>query len=193
MTSETDTIVFIDAGYLSLISKFLGKGKHIKFDIGKFSSHLASMQNLKLKKAFYYTAPPYQSPNPTKEETERKSSYDKFVGRLRKIPNFFVKEGRCQKIDGTFTQKGVDTLITMDLLETAFQKEIKTIILIACDTDFVPILNRVRADGIKVVLYYFNDFNRKSRFFMSNHIMTACDRKVLLKKEDFENMPIAED
>jgi len=54
MTSETDTIVFIDAGYLSLISKFLGKGKHIKFDIGKFSSHLASMQNLKLKRAFYY-------------------------------------------------------------------------------------------------------------------------------------------
>ncbi len=101
-----------------------------------------------------------------------------------------VKEGRCQKIDNVFNQKGVDTLITMDLLEATHHQEVKNIILIACDTDFVPILNKVREEGIYVILYYFQDFNRKSRLFMSNYILTACDKKVLLDKEDFNNLPI---
>lgn len=80
--------------------------------------------------------------------------------------------------------------MTMDLLKTAYEKEVKTIIIIACDTDFVPILKKVREDGIRVILYYFTDFDRKSKFFLSNHIATACDKKVLLKKKDFEGLKI---
>ena len=32
-----DCIVFIDGAYLSLVSKFLGRGKPLKFDIKKFA------------------------------------------------------------------------------------------------------------------------------------------------------------
>ena len=74
MTNEKDTIVFIDAGYLSLISKFLGKCKHLKFNISKFSEHIANKQDLKLSKTFYYTAPPYQSPVPKSDEITRRSN-----------------------------------------------------------------------------------------------------------------------
>lgn len=190
IADKRKTIIFIDASYLSLISKFLGGGKPLRFDIGKFSYALAQKEGLNLQKVFYYTAPPYQSSNPKKEEAARKSNYDKFVSRLKNIPNFTVREGRCQKIGTMFTQKGVDTLLTMDLFETAYKKEVETVILIACDTDFVPVLNKLREEGIKVILYFFNDFNRKSKFFMSNHILTACDKKVLLRKEDFDNLPI---
>lgn len=87
-------------------------------------------------------------------------------------------------------QKGVDTLLTMDIFEVIHKKDVNTVILVACDTDFVPVLNRIREEGIKVILYYFSDFNRKSGFFMSTHILTACDKKFLLKKEDFSNLPI---
>ncbi len=190
MINKKHTIVFIDAGYLSLISKFLGNGKHLKFNIGKFSEHLANKQDLKLAKTFYYTAPPYQSSVPKKDEVSRRSNYDKFVNKLRKSSNFIVREGRCQKIDSVFMQKGVDTLLTMDLFEVIHKKEVDTVVLLACDTDFVPVLNRIRSDGIKVILYYFSDFNRKSGFFMSNHILTACDKKILLKKEDFDNLSL---
>ncbi len=185
-----DTIIFIDAGYLSLISKFLGKGKPLIFDIYKFAKSLCNKQALELKKVYYYTAPPYESAIPTEKEIIKKSKYQKFVNKLRDKPNFIVREGRCQKIDDTFQQKGVDTLMTMDLLETAHHKEAKTIIILACDTDFVPILKRIKEEGIKVILYYFTDFNRKSQFFLSNHIAAVCDKKVLLKKRDFENIPI---
>ncbi|MFH0837240.1 MAG: NYN domain-containing protein [Candidatus Aenigmatarchaeota archaeon] len=187
MNNKKETIVFIDAGYLSLISKFLGKGKHLKFNIGQFAEHLATKENLKLNKTFYYTAPPYQGSAPRKDEIERKANYDKFINKLRKIPNFVVREGRCQKIDNVFMQKGVDTLLTMDIFEVVHKKDVGTIILLACDTDFVPVLNRIREEGIKVILCYFSDFDRKSKFFMSNHILTACDKKILLKKQDFDN------
>lgn len=40
-------IILIDAGYLSLISKFLGGGKHLKFDINKFSRNLAKREKLR--------------------------------------------------------------------------------------------------------------------------------------------------
>jgi hypothetical protein len=59
--------------------------------------------------------------------------------------------------------------------------------LIACDTDFVPVLNRIRKEhNVEVILYYFTDKIRRSRFSMSNHILTACDKTVLLKREHFE-------
>lgn len=105
-----DTIVFIDGGYLSLISKFLGKGKPLIFDINKFAKSIATKQKLNLSKVIYYTAPPYESPKPTKSEISKKSKYQKFVNKLGQIPNFMVREGRCQKIDNIFQQKGVDTL-----------------------------------------------------------------------------------
>ncbi len=59
-----NTIIFIDAGYLSLISKFLGKGKPLIFDIYKFAKSLSNKQSLELKNIYYYTAPPYESPIP---------------------------------------------------------------------------------------------------------------------------------
>lgn len=182
--------ILIDAGYLSLISKFLGKGKHLKFDINKFARNLAKKEQLDVKEIIYYTAPPYESPKPTELEIKRKTRYDKFISKLRKLPSFIVKEGRCQKIDNIFQQKGVDTLRIMDLMRIAYEKDVKNIVLVACDTDFVPILNEVRNKGIRIILYYFTDFDRKSRFFMSNHILTACDKKVLLRKEDFEDSPL---
>lgn len=40
------TIVFIDAGYLSKISKYFGKGKYLKVDIVKFAKYLAIKESL---------------------------------------------------------------------------------------------------------------------------------------------------
>ena len=135
---------------------------------------------------YFYTAPPYVSSNPVPDEIGRKSKYDRFIGKLRTIPNFFVREGRLQKINGEFTQKGVDTLLTMDLMTAPFERNVRKIVVLACDTDFVPVLQSLRDRGIEVILYYYSDFVRRSEFSMSNYILTACDKPVLLQKEDFE-------
>lgn len=182
-----DTIVFIDGHYLSLISKRLGEGKYLRIDYNQFAISIAKSQKLWCFKTFYYVAPPFQSYPPTKNEMERKRNYDKFVSKFRNIPEFIIREGRCQRIGNKYNQKGVDTLFTMDLFDICTNSDdIKTIILLACDTDFVPILKRLREKGIKIILFYYNDYVRKSIFSMSNYLLTECETKILLTKSIFD-------
>jgi len=181
-----DTVVFIDGEYLSKIAKHFFNNNPPAYDIRKFAFTLARKQDLWCADVFYYTAPPYQDPTPTEEQMRRRANYDRFIGRLKSSPKFQVMEGRCQKLDDGYHQKGVDTLITMDLMTIALMDKVKTITLLTCDTDFVPVLNRIRENlKVKVILYYYSDFVRKSNFSMSNHILTACDKCVLLDKTYF--------
>ena len=177
-----ECIVFIDGAYLSLVSKFLGKEKHLKFSIKKLSEDLAEKQGLKCKEIFYYNCPPFQGTPPNKEQEKRKAGYDRFISKLD-LSGIKVREGRCQMIEGKYSQKGVDVLLSIDLVRKS--GEVKEIILIACDTDFVPAIKDIKEkDKANVILYYFRD--RDSRFSMSDHILSVCSKKVSLKIEDFE-------
>ena len=180
------TIVFIDAGYLSFISKFFGGGKPLKYKIEVFAKNLAKSKNFECKKIYFYTAPPYQNPKPTKEENKRKANYDKFVAKLKEV-GIVVREGRCQKINNTFQQKGVDTLLTIDLSRIPKKENISNIIVLTSDTDFVPIIKDLFKDGINVILAYFTDRRRKSGLSLSNHLWKACKSKIKIRKEFFIN------
>jgi len=183
------TILFIDSGYLSFISKYFGEGKPLKYKIEKFAINIAKEIGLDCQTIYFYIAPPFQSPTPTKEENIRKASYDKFIKKLKSIkPKIKVREGRLQKIGETFQQKGVDTLMTMDLLKIAQQKEIKKIIIITSDTDFVPIIKDIKDSyGIEIILAYFTDKKRKSAFSLSNHLWKIVDKKILIKRKHFND------
>lgn len=185
-----DTLVLIDAGFLSKLSKYLGKGKYLKFDIIQFSFNLAKKQNLFCKHIYYYTAPPFQSNKPVKLEKSMKENYDKFIQKLSNKTNITIREGRCQRIvkdDGKFdyNQKGVDTLLTMDLMRIPLEySKIKEVILIACDSDFVPTIEYLKRFHIKVILYTYYE-NRKSKFSTSNELIQTVSKYVLIEKEDF--------
>jgi len=189
------TLIFVDSGFLSELSKHFGKGRHLRFDYSKFFRFLAEKKKLNLKKIFYYTAPPFQSENPTKEEALRKKGYDNFINKIKKDVLFSVKEGRVQKIIGSegeeFTQKGVDTLMTMDL---AFSKDkfpdAKKIIMVTSDTDFVPVIKELKRFGIEVILYTYSDAKRNSKFFLSHHLTECCDDVEYLKKEDMNKFSL---
>lgn len=184
-----EAIIFLDGAYLSLISGSFGRGKRLNYDIKKFALNLAKKENLFCKNIYYYISPPFQSDPPNEEEIKRKHGYDKFVNKLREI-GIIVREGRCQKIKEKFSQKGVDTLITIDMIRNA--SSFKKFIIVTCDTDFVPAIIDIRKkDGVNVIIYYFKDFLKDSRFSMSDHILDICDKRVLLKKEDFDNIPVA--
>lgn len=68
-------------------------------------------------------------------------------------------------------------------METLQEEDNKAIILLAYDTDFVPIIQKIR-EKTEVILYYYSNFDRKSKFFMSNILFTVCDRNILLTEED---------
>jgi len=183
-----EAIVFIDGAYLSFISKHFGNGKSLKCRIEKLSQKIAYERNLWCNEIYLYTAPPYQNPATTSEENMRKANYDIFIQKLKAVkPKIHAGGGRCQKDrQGVYHQKGVDTLLTMDLLKTAQKSIVETIILLTADTDFVPIINEIRKDHkIKVILAYFTDRQRKSAFSLSNHLWDVCEDKILIQKEHF--------
>ncbi len=193
MKSLGNAVVFIDNGYFKLITKdfgYDGKSKENNFkkcDINQFAITLARSEGFWCEHVYFYIAPPFQSFPPTPDEKLRKAHHDKFIHFLRTIPNFTVREGRCQKIDGKYKQKGVDTLMVMDLTKFFYNhQKTKTIIIITSDTDFVPVLNELRKSGINVILYHFTDKIRKSKFSMSNHLSKACDKCVMITKEHYE-------
>ncbi len=185
-----ETLVFLDEGLLYKLSEYFGK---IKFDRIKFSEILAAKQRLICKKIFYYNVPPFQSEIPTLDEEKRKKGYDKFIRSLSRHGKIIVREGRCQrlKIGGKFTygQKGVDVLLAMDLSNVPIKyPEIRKIILISSDSDFVPIIKNLKEQEIKTLLYTFYETkDRRSIFSTSNELIKSVYKYVLLTKQDFEN------
>ena len=103
-----------------------------------------------------------------------------------------IREGRCQRIINKnkteYHQKGVDTLLTMDLMNVPIKyKDIKKIILIACDSDFVPVIKNLDNLGVETILYIYFDRKRKSIFSTSNELIQTVSRYVSITKEDFED------
>jgi len=188
--SMENTYVFLDAGYLSKIVEHLYPKGYPKYDVKQFANTLAKSKGLWCQKTFFYLGESYQSPNhPSKEDIERRTNQKGFVNALLKIPNLTVRQGRCQKDDkGEYHQKGVDTWLTMDLLSLENCKDnIKKIIVLICDTDFVPILEKLRNEKkVFIIIAYYSDFIRHSDFSMSNHLWNVADDKILIDKSFFE-------
>ncbi|MEK6873476.1 MAG: NYN domain-containing protein [Nanoarchaeota archaeon] len=192
-----ETLVFVDAGFLSKLSKYFGGGEYLKYDIVNFSKNLAKKQNLVCKHIFYYTAPPFQSDNSTKEELEKYRKYKTFKNKLLKYKIISIREGRCQrlKIDGKFiyNQKGVDSLVIIDLMSISFDyKNIKRVILLANDSDFVPVVEKLKELNIEVILYTYYSKKRESSFSRSNELLNIVTRYVRLTKEDFVDSSLSE-
>jgi len=194
MTEET--LVFIDEGFLSRLSKHFGEGKYIKFDKILFVKNLSKKEGLYAKHIYYATSPPFQSGRPTADEKKRKEGYDRFKNKFSKNKEVTILEGRCQRTknkNGKFEyrQKGVDTILTMAL--SSFRIDyptIKKIILIACDSDFVPVIKMLKEKGIDIILYSYYERKRNTEFSRSNHLINECSKTRILKKEDFEKSKI---
>ena len=190
-----ETLIFIDAGLLSKLSRYLGKGKYLVYDIIKFAKNLARKENLTCRQIFYYTAPPFQSEPPLKEEIKRKERYDKFIKKLQKNKEVIIREGRCQrlKIDGLFIykQKAVDSLMIMDLMRIPIDcPNIKKIIILASDSDFVPIIKYLRELNVEIILYTNYSKKRESNLSRSNELLKVVNRYVELTKRDFDDAPL---
>jgi uncharacterized LabA/DUF88 family protein len=95
------------------------------------------------------------------------------------MPEIINEKG---KID--YSQKGVDTLITMDLLKLSSDKEYYKILILTADTDFVPVIEDIKKSK-QVILVYFTDRKRKSRFILLNHLWNICDKKMKVGSSDF--------
>ncbi len=188
-----DTLVFVDDGFFGLVKKHLQKkaGKDKKY-LQTFRN-ICRKENLNLKHLFIYSAPPYQSPRPTNQENFLMSRYNSMMRMLKKKKWITVREGRCQRIlneKGGFEyyQKGVDALVILDMYDIKeTDPNIKKIILIASDSDFAPVIERMKQKGMEIILYTYFDRVRDSRFSTSNHLLNVASRWVKLDESCFED------
>ncbi len=187
-----DTLIFVDDGFFGLVKKYLQKktGKSKKY-LQTFRN-ICKRENFNLKHLFIYTAPPFQSPRPTEKEDFLMSKYQNMTKMLRRKKWITLREGRCQKyIDekgkDDFCQKGVDALVIMDMYDIKENyPEIKKIILIASDSDFVPVIERMKQKGFEIIIYTYFDRERNSKFSTSNHLLKVASKWVKLDESYFE-------
>jgi len=187
-----NTLIFVDDGFFGLVKKHFQKegGKPKKY-LQTFRN-ICKKENLNLKHLFIYTAPPYQGPKPTKKEDFLMSRYQNMTKMLRKKKWITLGEGRCQKIihkngKEDYKQKGVDSLIIMDMYDIKdTHPSIKKIILIASDSDFVPVIERMKQKGFEVIIYTYFDRKRGSKFSTSNQMLKVASRWEKLEKSYFE-------
>ena len=188
-----EPLVFVDDGFFGLVKSYFQKedGKNKRY-LQTFRN-ICKKENLSLKRLFVYTAPPYQSSNPTKKEDFLMSRYQNMTMMLKRKKWIVLREGRCQKIINKgggeeFSQKGIDALIILDMYDIKENyPNIKKIILIASDSDFVPVIERMKQKGFEVILYTYFDRKRDSRFSTSNHLLKVASKWVKLNENYFDD------
>lgn len=187
-----DTLIFVDDGFFKLVKKhFEDKTKKKKKFLQTFRN-ICKNEKLNLKHLYVYSCPPYKSEKPSQNENKLYQNYNKIKRMLESKKWVTFREGRCQrlKIDGKykFTQKGVDNLLVIDLMRFDKQfQDIKKIILIACDSDFVPAINQLKKEGIDVILYTYFERKRDSIFSRYNELLKAGNKWVKLNETYFED------
>jgi uncharacterized LabA/DUF88 family protein len=175
--------VFIDAGYLrSVLRKYYAEPK---VDFLKLSSKLVGSDER--FRTYYYDCMPYRGAAPTPEEQKRYSDTQRFVDALRYIPRFEVKLGRLQKVSlpngqEEFKQKGVDVMLSVDLVRLAATNQIQKAILIAGDSDYVPAI-KVAKETINVALYF-----REGT--VHNELLQTCDDRFPMDDHFFDDVKL---
>lgn len=177
--------IFVDGGYISkLLQNNFGRAR---LDYGKFSTHLATGSDL--LRTYFYDCPPFQSSHPTQDEAQRFASKERFFSSLSRLPRYQVRLGKLERRGNPpiFTQKRVDILLGVDMVELAATRQIQRAILVAGDSDFVPAIEAVKRHGVLTVLWHgphvrgpgntvhdelWDQFDE--RFELSQPVITAC-------------------
>ncbi len=103
---------------------------------------------------------PYQSSQPSREESERYAASQRFFNALELLPRFEVRLGRLEfrgnRPDGRpiLEQKRVDIMLSVDVVQLAAKGQITQANLLAGDSDFIPAVAAAKAEGILVRLFH---------------------------------------
>lgn len=100
------------------------------------------------------------------DESEKEKAKIKIIELMKKqeskfdsisvLDSFDVRKGRLVYTgNGQFRQKGVDTLIAIDMLSKAHHRHYDQAVLVAGDSDFVEVVKAVKETGVHVTGAYF--------------------------------------
>lgn len=149
MDRDDRVMVFIDGSnlYHSLKAVF----KRTDLDIGKFCQKL--IEKKRLIRNYYYNAVVG-----VKQEPERFRHQQAFFSSVQAVPYTELRLGRLVYNNWPATppyEKGIDIMLTTDLLTHSFKRNYDVAILVAGDTDYVGAIQAVKNNGQNVEVALF--------------------------------------
>lgn len=153
--------VFIDIGYFGKVLKYCFGEPRINFE--RYSDLLC--KGRERLRSYVYDCAPFQNNPPTEEEKARAANHERFISSLGRLSRFEVRLGRTARNlqTGEFYQKGVDVLLTVDLMRMAWSRQIDTAILVTGDSDFVPAIESAKDAGLLIIHYFRDCFDPQGR------------------------------
>ncbi len=172
---------FVDGGYLAKLAQErkvpLPDPRHLAEQILRAEFYVIGDTPTVLTRVTYYDASPQ---DPVTETPESRLSYWEAVEALPDTALGFgflrARRGREPR------QKAVDTLMAVDMVVGAFTGIFSVALLIAGDSDFVPVVDEVRRRGVLVLL-------AADRSSVNEELLRSVDRFVPIGPES--NVPFA--
>ena len=180
--------VFIDGGYIRSIIENIPEGKDVLNDVKKYADLLTYIRNrycssseIEVVRMLYYDAI-VQMENDSKRHREQRDFFNKLQ---LHIPFFEVKLGDLVKTGkGLYRQKGVDTLIAIDMITKAYLDHYDVAILVAGDRDFVNVVKAVKDYTGKIVYGIYEPAH------VSEELLRVLDWRRPIVKEDLQKICI---
>lgn len=136
----TDRIaIFVDGSNLYHYLRELDLKGLAEFDYKAFAQFLARGRNI--VSSTYYIGKVRSHGDVKGEELRRWQQ--RLVARLQKM-GWNVEYGHMIQHDGTYTEKGVDVHIAVDLITGAYENHYDTAVLVSSDTDLIPAVHGVK-------------------------------------------------
>ena len=161
--------IFIDGRYLDKVKENVS-GRDFRMDFTKFSrkvhEHITGRtpSPVELLRTYYYDCLPYKGDPPTPEENQMFEGVRRFHGALELQSRTMVRRGKlkpreqvcpsCKSRHTSFQQKGVDLLLGVDLVAASVKGHIAHAAVVAGDSDFLPAVEIVKAEGVIVWLFH---------------------------------------
>ncbi|MCH7969012.1 MAG: NYN domain-containing protein [Thaumarchaeota archaeon] len=150
------TMMFIDGGYFEHWIENICKIPKNKYHFSNFSEIISknafsALRNPLLIRTYYYDG----LPDPKYPEYQKTKKFHDELN--RNFVNYEVKSITIDKVDGVFKQKGVDTILALDMLEKALSNQYDVAILVAGDRDHTPIAKAVKNSGKQVFGVYYEE------------------------------------
>jgi uncharacterized LabA/DUF88 family protein len=166
-------MIFIDAGYIREQLKRL-----FSDDILDYSRFLESVKQqlpvpyfiFDIVRVYYYDAISVQD---KREKIQRI-----YIQRVRNITGFEDRLGNLKIAKKRLQQKGVDTLIAVDMLSKAYENHYDIAMLISGDEDYVPVVDVVKNSGKRVYGVFFEAH-------VSSLLKESFDRHLILDQNWF--------
>ena len=190
-------MVFIDGYYLEKAiddKKWSDRGSvGLKYD--KIPNFLVNQTRRgsttpQLERTYYYNAlPNFKDLDNIKDQQDRDNVKQKMEQKIKEneprfdairlLDMYDVRLGRLAYFEnGIHRQKGVDSLIAIDMLSKAFKKDYDEAVLLAGDSDFTEVVKAVKDAGVKVAGAFFKENTSKE-------LIQSFDKQIDLDKYDF--------